>query len=132
MNFLEAFVENLTDSPGKKSNERHGQKGNQGQGAVYVEHEADCSSSQDNGVGEGHQTHTGGQLYSLDVVGGMSHEVAGTRPVEIGKRESLQVGKETITQSLLDVSRMAKEATSPDEAKGNDAQSQPQNHPSIR
>ena len=90
---MEALIENLTDGPGKKSYERHGQKGNQSQAGVDIEHEANCSGPQDEGIGEGHQPHASGQLYRLNVVGGVSHKVTGVCPVEVGKRESLQVGE---------------------------------------
>ncbi len=93
LHLLKALIENFTDGPGKKSYEGHGQKGNQRQAGIDIEHETNRSGAQDESIGKGHQPHASGQLYCLNVVGGVSHKITGISPVEVGKRESLQVGE---------------------------------------
>jgi hypothetical protein len=70
-------------------------------------------------------------LHGLDVIGGMGHKITGIGSVKVGERQSLQMGKKSIAQSLLDLAGMAKEVTSPDKSERHNAQSQGKYHSGV-
>ncbi len=57
-----------------------------------------------------------------DVVGGMGHQVAGLGPVKIGRRQGLDMEKESVPYPLLYPPRGPDQAPAPDKAKYTDQQ----------
>ena len=101
LNFLVSSVHFSAEEPRADNQQRHGNQYQQCQFQIDVGHETDGCGPQDERIIEGHQTHSHCHAYLLDVVGGVGHQIAGLRPVEIGRRQGLNVRQKLVAQTFL-------------------------------
>ncbi len=101
MRRLELLVDLGTKAVHEEGHHRQGQQGEQGQlPGVLAAHDGEHQDPDDEGVHQGQYPLPSGHLHSLDVVGGMGHQIAGTVAlVEIGAHAG-EMAEQSVAQHI--------------------------------